>query len=85
MRVRPLLRNSRHRAKITPVRIALEWELSIDWKFNPMLWFMAGLPNLFNIAGHFHMGYLLRATNFCDVTIGYCDVKNPLILISFMR
>jgi len=38
MRVRTLLRNSRHRAKITPVRIALEWELSIDWEFNPMLY-----------------------------------------------
>jgi len=38
MRVRPLLRNLRHRAKITPVRIALEWELSIDWEFNPMLY-----------------------------------------------
>jgi len=38
MRVRPLLRNSRHRAKITPVRIALEWELSIDWEFNSMLY-----------------------------------------------
>jgi len=38
MRVRPLLRNSRHRAKTTPVRIALEWELSIDWEFNSMLY-----------------------------------------------
>jgi len=38
MRVRPLLRESRHRVKITPVRIVLEWELSIDWEFNPMLY-----------------------------------------------
>jgi len=38
MRVRPLLRDSRARAKITPVRIALEWELSIDWEFNPMVY-----------------------------------------------
>jgi len=38
MRVRPLFRKLRHRAKITPVTIALEWELSIDWEFNPMLY-----------------------------------------------
>jgi len=38
MKVRPLLRNSRHRAKITPVRIALEWELSIVWECYPMLY-----------------------------------------------
>jgi len=37
LRVCPLLRNLRHRAKITPVRIALKWELSIDLEFNPML------------------------------------------------
>jgi len=30
MRIPPLLHNSCHRQKITPVTITLEWELSID-------------------------------------------------------
>jgi len=36
----------------------------------------AGLSNLFSVASHKHFMY---------VTISYCDVTNPLILISFMR
>ena len=35
-----------------------------------------GLPNLFSVAGHKRLS---------DVTITYCDVTNPLILISFTR
>jgi len=53
--------------------------------------FKPGLPNLFSVAGHFHMvKFIAGHKRFCDVknikiTIGYCDVTNPLILISFMR
>jgi len=36
MGVRPLLPIPRHSAKITLVRIALEWELSIDWGSNAL-------------------------------------------------
>jgi len=50
MRVRPLLRSLRHRAKITPVRIALEWELPIDREFNSMLYGRHVQP--FSLAGH---------------------------------
>ena len=46
----------------------------------------AGLPNLFSAAGHFHMRkFIAGHKRFCDITIDYCDVTNPLILISFMR
>jgi len=42
--------------------------------------------HLFSIAGHFHMRkFIAGHKHFCDVTISYCDVTNPLILISFMR
>jgi len=45
-----------------------------------------GLPNLFSVAGHFHMSKFIAGHKcFCDVTISYCDVTNPLILTSFMR
>jgi len=44
-----------------------------------------GLPNLFSVAGHFHMRKFFEGNKrFCDAKISYCDVKNPLILISFM-
>jgi len=46
----------------------------------------AGLLNFFGVAGHFHMRtFIAGHKRFCDVTISYCDVTNPLILISFMR
>jgi len=45
-----------------------------------------GLPNLFSVAGHFHRRIFSTGhKRFCDVTISYCDVTNPLILIIFMR
>jgi len=51
-----------------------------------MLSFTAGLPNLFSVAGHFHMGkFIADHKRFCDVKIRYRDIPNPLILISFMR
>jgi len=49
VRVRPLLRKWRHRAKITTVRIAFEWELSIDWEFNPMIYANPFLQNALNL------------------------------------
>jgi len=49
MRVRPLLRDSRPRAKTTPVRIALEWVLSIVWEFYPMLYGLCKSISLKNI------------------------------------
>jgi len=45
-----------------------------------------GLPNLFSTAGHFHMKkFIAGHKRFCDVTISYCNVTNPWILISFTR
>jgi len=53
MNVRPLLRNSSHRGKVTPVRIALEWELSVDWEFDQRfcgLWYANSfLQKTFNL------------------------------------
>jgi len=47
---------------------------------------MAGLPNLFGIADHFHMRIFIAGhKRFRDVTISYFDVTNPFILISVMR
>jgi len=47
---------------------------------------LSGLPNLFSVAGYFHMRKFIPGNKrFCDVTISYCDVTNPLISISFMR
>jgi len=40
---------------------------------------MAGLPNLFSVAGHFHMRKFIAGRK------RFCDVTNPLILISFVR
>jgi len=51
-----------------------------------VLWIGTGLPNLFSVAGHFHIRkFIAGHKGFCDVTISYCDVTNPLILISFTR
>ena len=48
--------------------------------------FTSGLHNLFSAAGHFHMRkFIVGHKRFCDVTITYFGVTNPLILISFMR
>jgi len=45
-----------------------------------------GLPNIFSVAGHFHMRKFFAGHKcFCDITISYCDVTNPLVLIRFMR
>jgi len=49
MRVRPLLRDSRPRAKTTPVRIALKCVLSIVWEFYPMLYGLCKSISLKNI------------------------------------
>jgi len=40
--------------------------------------FTAGLPNLFSVAGHFHMRKFIAGHKRCDVT-------NLLILVSFMQ
>jgi len=45
-----------------------------------------GLPNLLSIAGHFHIRkFIAGLRRFCDVTISYCDMTNPLIFIPFMQ
>jgi len=46
---------------------------------------MSGLPNLFSVAGHFHMRkFIAGCKGFCDITISHCVVTNPLISVSFM-
>jgi len=36
----------------------------------------AGLPNLFCVAGHFHMSkFIAGHKRFCDVTLSYCEVQ----------
>jgi len=36
--------------------------------------FTAGLPNLFSVAGHFHMRkFIAGHKRFCDITTGTCD------------
>jgi len=53
---------------------------TLDWAFR------SGLPNLFSVAGHFHVRkFIAGHKRFCDLTIRYCDVTKPLILIRFMR
>ena len=43
--------------------------------------FMPGLPNLFSVAGHFHLKkFIAGHKRFCDVKICYFDVTNLLIL-----
>ena len=45
-----------------------------------------GLPSLFSVSSHFHTRkFIAGYKRFGDVTISYCDVTNPLILISLMR
>jgi len=55
-------------------------------RVHQIAWAKAGLPNLFSVKGHFHMKkFIAGHKRVCDVTISYCDVTDPLILISFMR
>jgi len=77
MRVCPLLHDLPHRAKIMPVRIALEWELSIAWEFNPVVYGRPAQP-------FWYRGPLSHEDIYCGPQT-FCDVTNPLILVSFMR
>jgi len=70
---------SRKHGLATFVRERLEWSL-VDQSLNQ------ACPTFVVLWSTFTWGNLLWATNvFCDITISYCNVTNPLILINFMR
>jgi len=67
-----------HRASVLVLYESIQCSMS--------LWSVAGLPSVFDIVGHFHMMIFIAGhKRFCDVTISYYDVRNPLISIGFMR